>query len=90
MATLTGDYFEHVTIEGDRWDLLAWRYYGDQYRQTVLLEANRDLWRDQLAAPPPILPHGIRLKVPVIVEEPGNAAALPPWKRRNPVYRVSS
>jgi phage tail protein X len=22
----------HVTTEGERWDQLAWRYYGDAYR----------------------------------------------------------
>ena len=83
---LTGDYFEHVTVEGDRWDLLAWRYYGDQYRQTVLLEANRDLWRDQLGTPSLVLPHGITLRVPVIEAEATNADVLPPWKRDGAVY----
>ncbi|MEI4920417.1 tail protein X, partial [Klebsiella pneumoniae] len=23
------DYLEHLTRDGDRWDLLAWHYYGD-------------------------------------------------------------
>lgn len=85
-ADLTGDYFEHVTVEGDRWDLLAWRYYGDQHKQTVLLEANRDLWRDVLGTPPAILPYGLTLKVPVIAPEPTNSAGLPPWKRKKPTY----
>lgn len=22
-------YLEHVTTDGERWDNLAWRYYGD-------------------------------------------------------------
>ncbi len=86
MTALTADYFEHRTVEGDRWDLLAYRYYGDQHKQTVLLEANRHLWRDQLGAPPPILPHGVTLKVPVIEAEAPNAGSLPPWKRDNPNY----
>ena len=37
MTALTGDYFEYVTLAGDRWDLLAYRYYGDQNLQTLLL-----------------------------------------------------
>lgn len=86
MTKQTGDYFEHVTADGDRWDMLAWRYYGDQYKQTVLLEANRHLWSDKLGAPPPILKNGIVLIIPVIEAEAGNEAGLPPWKRQNPVY----
>lgn len=86
MTVLTGDYFVHVTLAGDRWDLLAYRYYGDQHKQTVLLEANRDLWRDTLAVPPLILPRGLRLKIPVLQEEAANADLLPPWKRDNPTY----
>ncbi|ANH04982.1 tail protein X [Shinella sp. HZN7] len=82
----TGEYFEHKTIAGDRWDLLAYRYYGDPDKQTVLLEANRRLWLDDLSIPPLILPRGLVLKVPVIVEEATNLDALPPWKRANPSY----
>ncbi|PYE87383.1 tail protein X [Phyllobacterium leguminum] len=85
-AKLTGDYFEHVTQTGDRWDLLAYRYYGDQYKQTVLIEANRHLFLDDLSVPPLVLPYGITLKIPVIVEEATNTDLLPPWKRDNPVY----
>lgn len=86
MTALTGDYFEHLTLAGDRWDLLAYRYYGDQNLQTLLLETNRDLWRDTLAVPPLILPRGLTLKIPVIEEEATNTDLLPPWKRQNPTY----
>lgn len=82
----TGEYFEHRTLAGDRWDLLAYRYYGDPDKQTVLLAANRHLWLDALSVPPLILPRGLVLKVPVIVGEPNNVDALPPWKRANPTY----
>lgn len=87
-AKLTGEYFEHVTIAGDRWDLLAYRYYGDQYKQTVLLAANRELILAELAVPPLVLPQGVTLKVPVIEREATNADLLPPWKRANPAYGV--
>lgn len=87
---LTGEFFEHVTVDGDRWDLLAWRYYGDQHKQTIILEANRGLYLDGLQTPPLILSHGVRLKIPVISEEAGNLDLLPPWKRANPNYGSSS
>ncbi|MCA1492698.1 tail protein X [Ensifer sp. NBAIM29] len=86
VARLTGDYIEYRTVAGDRWDLLAYRYYGDQYKQTVLLAANRHLFLDDLSVPPLILPQGITLKIPVIEEEPSNIDLLPPWKRSNPSY----
>lgn len=83
---LTGEYFEYVTIAGDRWDLLAYRYYGDQHKQTVILEANRHLILDDLGVPPLILPQGLTLKIPVIDEPASNTDLLPPWKRNNPDY----
>lgn len=86
VAELTGDYFEHVTVSGDRWDLLAYRYYGDQNKQAILLEANRSLFLADLSVPPLIIPHGMRLRIPVLVEEPTNIDLLPPWKRDNPTY----
>lgn len=86
MTTLTGDYFEYTTIAGDRWDMLAYRYYGDQYKQTVLIEANRHLYLDALTVPPLVLPQGVKLKIPVIIETASNIDLLPPWKRDNPNY----
>lgn len=87
-AKLTGDYFDYVTETGDRWDLLAYRYYGDQHKQVILLEANRHLYLNDLDVPPLVLPHGITLKIPVIEEAASNADLLPPWKRNNPIYGV--
>lgn len=85
-VVLTGEYFEHVTMAGDRWDLLAYHYYGDQHKQTVLLEANRHLILDDLSVPPLVLPRGLTLKIPVIQEQAVNTDLLPPWKRNNPQY----
>lgn len=85
-VVLTGEYFEYTTIAGDRWDMLAYRYYGDQYKQTVLLAANRHLILDALSVPPLILPQGVKLIIPVIEEPASNTDLLPPWKRGNPNY----
>ena len=86
MTETTGDYFEHVTIEGERWDLLAYRFYGDAHKQTIIVAANRALFLDDLSVPPLILPRGLRLKIPVITQKASNADLLPPWKRQNPSY----
>lgn len=80
--TPSNGHFEHVTIDGDRWDLLAYRYYGDAAKQSVLLEANRHLFVAPITVPPLILASGITLIVPVIDPDENNDADLPPWKRK--------
>ncbi|PHR19299.1 MAG: hypothetical protein COA37_17875 [Hoeflea sp.] len=86
MAQSSNGYFEHRTMDGDRWDLLAHTYYGDARKQTVLLEANRHLFLDPLVIPPLVLPSGLVLTIPVIDDTEIDDSALPPWKRANPVY----
>jgi phage tail protein X len=70
------EFYEHITKEGDRWDLIAYQYYGDATMYETIIAANPDV------AITPILPSGIKLKVPVI--DTSNlipAEELPPWKR---------
>jgi phage tail protein X len=71
-------YREIVTREGERWDTLAYRYYGDPYRYEPIIAANPQV--------PilPILPSGWVLQVPVLERAPApvDDASLPPWKRR--------
>lgn len=71
---MTGTYVEHVTVAGDRWDLLAWDYYGDACGYARIVLSNPHVART------PELPAGIRLAIPVI-EQVLSAYGLPPWKR---------
>lgn len=80
MVTSNG-HFEHLTIDGDRWDLLAYRYYGDAAKQSVLLEANRSLFLNPVRVPLMILSSGIMLIVPIIDTDEIDDSDLPPWKR---------
>ncbi len=86
MTEQSNGYFEHRTIAGDRWDLLAYRYYGDQHKQTVLIEANRNIFFEPLTVPPMVLEGGLTLRIPVLVIDQADEAGLPPWKRKNPEY----
>lgn len=79
-------YFEHETIAGDRWDLLAYRYYGDASKQTVLQDANKRLFLDPVTVPPLILPAGLTLIVPVLDADEVRDSDLPPWKRKEASY----
>lgn len=79
---MTG-YFEHVTRPGERWDLIAHRYYGNVRRQRELIAANRALFVDPIRPIPAVLPGGLVLRVPVVAEAP-DESNLPPWKRGQP------
>ncbi len=69
-------YIEHITADGDRWDFLAWKYYGDPYAYEGIIRANPEI--------PiiPILPAGIRLLIPVL-DPPTTTVpvpdGMPPW-----------
>lgn len=71
----------HQTRDGERWDQLAHRYYGDVGMQGTLIAANRGLFLATLTVPP-VLSAGLTIKVP-IYERPSSlpAALLPPWKQ---------
>ena len=75
MSDLT--YREIVTTEGERWDTLAWRHYGDPYRYEPIIAANPQV------PIVPILPSGLVLQVPVLERAPApiDASSLPPWTR---------
>lgn len=73
-------YLTHITGPAERWDLLAWRYYGDAGRFGPLIRANRPLFADGVI--PAMLAPGLTLIVPVLDPEPLAPDLLPPWKRR--------
>jgi phage tail protein X len=69
----------HITREGERWDTIAWHYYGSPIAYGPLIEINR-------AAPiMPQLPAGLRLVIPILTTDQVTAQHvnqnLPPWKQ---------
>ncbi|MFG1409518.1 tail protein X [Xanthobacter sp. VTT E-85241] len=74
-------YLTHETTAGERWDLLAHRYYGDVSRQAALIAANRALFLAEMSIPN-VLPAGLVLVVPILEQRQTAASELlPPWKR---------
>ncbi len=66
---------EYVTQEGDRWDNIAYAYYGDAMLYEPIIAANAN------APIIPILPSGIRLYIPIIDDSDlVGTEGLPPWK----------
>jgi len=64
----------YTTKENDRWDLIAYRYYGDVTKMNVIISAN------PFVLITPNLEAGIELKIPVLDEtETTITEDLPPW-----------
>ncbi|MDD3236804.1 MAG: tail protein X [Candidatus Gastranaerophilales bacterium] len=68
-------YKEHITKQGDRWDTIAYKYYGDCFKYAPLVMANPTV------AISPIIPTGIKLIVPVLSDIDATNEDLPPWKQ---------
>lgn len=71
---MTGDFYEYITKDGDRWDLIAYEYYGDATFYELIITANPEV---QIT---PILDPGIKLKIPVREETEQIKFILPPWR----------
>jgi len=65
----------HVTATGERWDLLAWTYYGDASLFAPIVMANPGV------AIEPVLEAGLVIVIPILQQAATVAADLPPWKR---------
>lgn len=68
------EYLKHITREGERWDSLAWRYYGDAMRYAPIVAANPHV---PMA---PMLPAGEVLAIPRLEDAP-RIEDMPPWMR---------
>ncbi len=62
----------YTTIQGDMWDLIAYKVYGNEANMTALLEANEQ-YKDIS-----VFPAGIVLNCPEIATK--RARIAPPWK----------
>ncbi len=63
----------YITIQGDMWDLVAYKVYGREGCLTHLLKAN-ETHKDIM-----VFPAGIKLTCPDIPAE--SSRILPPWRR---------
>ena len=68
-------YIEHITLAGDRWDLIAWNYYGDPALYSALIISN------PAVAVEPVFEAGVRLVIPILPKNAVTSTDLPPWKR---------
>jgi phage tail protein X len=67
---------EYITIQGDRWDTIALKAYGDASQINPIIDANPSV------AIVISFEGGVRLVVPIIeISASTDKSLLPPWKR---------
>ncbi len=76
--TQGAQFILHITRAGERWDLLAWRYYGDPTDYNPLIMANPGV------AIEPVFDAGISIAVPIVQKSMPVSVDLPPWKLPHP------
>jgi phage tail protein X len=72
--TPSGSFILHVTTAGERWDLLAWRYYGDPTDYSPIIMANPSV------AIEPVFDAGMSIAIPLQQKSLVGSVNLPPWK----------
>ena len=63
----------YTSIQGDTWDMIAYKVYGRESAMAHLIEANDD--NTHIA----IFPSGVKLVCPPLA--PAASRILPPWRR---------
>lgn len=69
------EFYEYITKDNDRWDLVAYEFYSDATLYEPIIAANPNI---EIT---PILPAGIMLKIPVIDQQNTIQFELPPWRK---------
>ena len=68
------EYYNYITKDNDRWDLISYKYYDDPTLYEAIILANPDVKIT------PILEAGIKLKIPVMETSDEITTSLPPWR----------
>ena len=68
------EYLTYIAKQGDRWDTIAWQFYGDPYLYEPILRANPQYIG--LPYPPP----GAKLRIPVVEAEDEPEVVKAPWQ----------
>jgi len=72
---MSSQSLSHITTDGERWDSLAWTYYGDATLDSFIIMANPNVTIE------PTLAAGIQLFIPIVQVAATSNAVVPPWRR---------
>jgi phage tail protein X len=71
----SSQFILHITSAGERWDLLAWQYYGDATLYSPIIMANPQVPIE------PVFEAGQQVWIPILSVQQGQTANLPPWSQ---------
>ena len=73
--TQSDQFIVHTTTSGERWDLLAFQYYGDATEYSPIIMANPNVPIE------PVFEAGISIAIPILQKSAIVTTNLPPWRR---------
>lgn len=68
-------YTPYTTQDGDRWDTIAYRAYGDALAMSEIIRANTHVPLDVELVP------GVEIFIPIKERPVKDKTLLPPWRR---------
>lgn len=68
-------YTRYTTVQGDRWDTVAFKAYGDATKYSAIAEVNPTVPKNV------VIPSGVVLNIPVLETATTETSNLPPWKK---------
>jgi phage tail protein X len=73
----SSQFISHITVAGERWDTLAWRYYGDATLFSPIIQTNPQIPIEA------VFEAGLNIGIPLLMVDQTvqEAVDLPPWKR---------
>jgi phage tail protein X len=71
---VSAQFITHVTAAGERWDLLAWRYYGNPTLYSPIIMVNPSVPIE------PAFEAGLIIAIPILQVSNVRTNDLPPWK----------
>ncbi|TYG34155.1 hypothetical protein FW755_03150 [Lonepinella koalarum] len=69
----TQTLLKHIVKQGERWDHLAYYYYGNALEYARIVQANPHIAFCE------VLPTGAEVYIPVLTVKPTDNTDMPPW-----------
>ena len=69
------EFYSYITVDGDRWDKISNKFYKTPKLYEEIIKANPEIPIE------PVLPSGIKLKIPILEDSETIKFELPPWKK---------
>lgn len=69
------EFYTYITKDSDRWDLISYKFYNNPTLYEEIIKANPTVSKN------PLLPAGLKLKIPVLETSETIKFDNPPWRK---------